>query len=64
MNKCDVCHEYNKGINHVIEISDVKQKVHINGHDQCINELFQKVHKLDYENMSVDKIMKKLGVKL
>lgn len=61
---CDVCKEYNSGINFVLQISDNKNKVQINGHEQCIDELQGRVKDLDYEKLSVGKILEKLDLGL
>jgi hypothetical protein len=59
---CEVCKGYNAEDNHVIEIKDDKDKVIINCHQSCADELHSKIKNVkDLHKKSVGKVLKEIG---
>lgn len=60
--QCEICKGLNNGVNHVIQITDDKEQLQINGHQECTDELLSKLANMNVAKMSVDKIKRELNL--
>jgi len=59
---CEICKEGINSDNYVLEIADDKQKIQINGHKDCIDELHIKVKEVkELKKKPVQKVLKEIG---
>jgi hypothetical protein len=61
---CEICKQLHNETNHVIKISDDKESVEIDGHENCVNELYKKLKNIkDLNKKSVKAILKEINYK-
>lgn len=62
---CMVCERLNSGENWVIVIRDDKDKIQVNCHRECADELEQRLKKIkDLDKKNVKQVLKQIKLKL
>lgn len=61
---CEVCKQTFDGNTNTIELMDDKSKLHISGHDVCVDSVYKKIKSLKgSEKKSIEKILKEIKFK-